>query len=124
MPDLTIHEVRTTLLRGPWPDDPWLAGHPLGPLRELVVVEIVTAAGLTGMGYLHPLDTSLLRTLGTCIDEALTPRLIGRNASAVEAIGSGASRSGVRSVLAPLATSRNTFLHPALVSCRTRASTL
>lgn len=86
MPDLTIREVRTTLLRGPWPDDPWLAGHPLGPHRELVVVEIVTAAGLTGMGYLHPLDTSLLRTLGTCIDEALAPRILGRDASETEAI--------------------------------------
>ncbi len=33
-------------------------------------------------------------------------------------------RSWTRSVLAPLATSRNTFLHPALVSWRTWASTL
>jgi hypothetical protein len=33
-------------------------------------------------------------------------------------------RSWARSVLAPLATSRNTFLHPALVSWRTCASTL
>jgi len=41
--------------------------------------------------------------------------------------GSSASitrRSCARSVLAPLATSRNTFLHPALVSWRTCASTL
>src|SRR6202022_3850278 len=33
-------------------------------------------------------------------------------------------RSCARSVFAPLATSRNTFLHPALVSWRTWASTL
>ena len=42
MTDLTIREVRTTLLRMPWPDDPWLAGHALGPMRDLVVVEVVT----------------------------------------------------------------------------------
>ena len=23
--DMTIREIRTTLLRMPWPDDPWLA---------------------------------------------------------------------------------------------------
>jgi len=56
MPDLTIREVRTTLLRMPWADDPWLAGHALGSMRELVVVEVVTASGLTGMGYLHLLN--------------------------------------------------------------------
>ena len=37
---------------------------------------------------------------------------------------SSALRSWVRSVLAPLATSRNTFEHPALASWRTCASTL
>ena len=36
MTDLTIREVRTTLLRLPWADDPWLAGHALGPMRELI----------------------------------------------------------------------------------------
>jgi hypothetical protein len=37
---------------------------------------------------------------------------------------SSVRRSWLRSVLAPLATSRKTFLHPALVSARTWASTL
>jgi len=86
MSDLTIRELRTTLLRLPWPDDPWLAGHALGSARELVVVEVVTASGILGMGYLHLLNASLLRTIGTCIDEAMTPRVIGRNATEVEAI--------------------------------------
>jgi len=86
MTDLTIRELRTTLLRMPWPDDPWLAGHPLGAMRELVVVELVTASGLTGLGYLQPIDTSLLRTFGLCIEEAMAPRIIGRDATEVEAI--------------------------------------
>ncbi|HWT07977.1 MAG TPA: mandelate racemase/muconate lactonizing enzyme family protein [Roseomonas sp.] len=86
MTDLTIREVRTTLLRMPWADDPWLAGHALGPMRDLVVVEVVTQSGITGMGYLHLLNLPLQRTIGACIAEAMAPRIIGRDASAVEAI--------------------------------------
>lgn len=86
MADLTIREVRTTLLRLPWPEDPWLAGHALGPMRELVVVEVVTRSGITGMGYLHLLNLPLQRTIGACIAEAMAPRIIGRDATAVEAI--------------------------------------
>ncbi|TCH98259.1 mandelate racemase/muconate lactonizing enzyme family protein [Roseococcus sp. SYP-B2431] len=86
MADLTIREVRTTLLSMPWPEDPWLAGHPLGERRDLVVVEIVTASGLTGMGYLHLLSLPLLRSIGACIEDAMAPRILGRDATAVEAI--------------------------------------
>ena len=86
MTDLTIREVRTTLLRMPWADDPWLAGHALGPMRDLVVVEVVTQSGITGMGYLHLLNLPLQRTIGACIAEAMAPRIIGRDASAIEAI--------------------------------------
>jgi L-alanine-DL-glutamate epimerase-like enolase superfamily enzyme len=86
MADLTIREIRTTLLRMPWADDPWMKGHALGPQRDLVVVEVVTASGLTGMGYLHLLNLPLQRTIGACIEEALAPRVLGRDATAVEAI--------------------------------------
>src|SRR5919202_5537351 len=86
MIDLTIRELRTTLLRLPWADDPWLAGHALGPQRDLVVVEVGTQSGLTGMGYLHLLNLPLQRTIAACLEEAMAPRIIGRDASAVEAI--------------------------------------
>ncbi len=86
MNDLTIRALRTTLLRLPWPEDPWLAGHPLGPMRDLVVVEVETAAGITGMGYLHLLTLPLQRTIGLCIEEAMAPRVIGRSATEVEGI--------------------------------------
>lgn len=86
MPDLTIREVRTTLLRLPWPADPWLAGHALGAMRDLVVVEVVTESGLAGMGYLHLLNLPLQRTIGACIAEAMAPRILGRDATATEAI--------------------------------------
>lgn len=86
MANLTIRDVRTTLLRLPWPDDPWLAGHALGPMRDLVVVEVVTQSGISGVGYLHLLNLPLQRTIGACIEEAMAPRIIGRDATAVEAI--------------------------------------
>lgn len=86
MNDLTIREVRTTLLQLPWQDDPWLFGHALGATRDLVVVEVVTACGITGMGYLHLLSLPLQRTIGACIAEAMAPRVIGRQATDVEAI--------------------------------------
>lgn len=95
MADLTIRELRTTLLRLPWVADPWMAGHPLGPQRDLVVVEVVTASGLTGMGYLHLLNLPLQRTIGACIAEAMAPRVIGRDATAVEAIWRDLWRSTV-----------------------------
>ncbi|MEN0073234.1 MAG: mandelate racemase/muconate lactonizing enzyme family protein [Paracraurococcus sp.] len=86
MTDLTIRELRTTLLQLPWDDDPWLAGHALGPTRDLVVVEVVTGSGLTGMGYLHLLNLPLHRTIGACLAEAMAPRLLGRDATEVEGI--------------------------------------
>ncbi|MEI6159343.1 MAG: mandelate racemase/muconate lactonizing enzyme family protein [Roseococcus sp.] len=86
MADLTIRELRVSMLRMPWADDPWLAGHALGDMRDLLVVEVVTASGLTGMGYLHLLNLPLQRTIAACLHEAMAPRIIGRDATAVEAI--------------------------------------
>jgi L-alanine-DL-glutamate epimerase-like enolase superfamily enzyme len=86
MTDMTIREIRTSLLRLPWAEDPWMEGHALGPMRDLVVVEVVTQGGITGMGYLHLLNSPVLRTIGMCLEEAIAPRVIGRDATAVEAI--------------------------------------
>ena len=93
--DMTIREVRTTLLRMPWPDDPWLAHHPLGPMRDLAVVEVVTQSGIAGMGYLHPLHLPLLRTIGACLEEMVAPFAVGRDATEVEAIWHGLWREAI-----------------------------
>lgn len=85
MHDMTIREVRTTLLRTNWPDTPDMHGHALGSTRDLVVVEVETQGGIVGMGYLHLL-APVQRSIEACIGEALVPRLIGRDATAVEAI--------------------------------------
>jgi L-alanine-DL-glutamate epimerase-like enolase superfamily enzyme len=85
--EMTIREVRTTLLRMPWPDDPWMAGHALGKTRDLVVVEVETAGGIVGMGYLNPLGTPpVLRTLDACIEEVVKPQVLGRDATEIEGI--------------------------------------
>src|SRR5947209_5684822 len=85
MTDMTIRDVRTTLLRMPWPDSPWMKGHALGATRNLLVLEVETRGGIVGMGYLNPF-TPVLRTIAACLEEAIVPRVLGKDATAVEAI--------------------------------------
>jgi L-alanine-DL-glutamate epimerase-like enolase superfamily enzyme len=85
MTDMTISAVRTTLLRMPWPESPWLKGHAFSATRNLLVLEVETKGGIVGMGYLHPF-TPVLRAIVACLEEAIVPRVIGKDATAVEAI--------------------------------------
>jgi len=83
--DMTIRNVRVTLLRMPWPDTPWLKGHALGEMRNFLVLEVETAGGIVGMGYLFPFSP-VLRTIDACLKESIIPRVLGKDATAVEAI--------------------------------------
>src|SRR6185437_10913896 len=85
MSDTIITAVRTTMLRVPWPQTPWLTGHAFGPMREFLVVDVETRGGISGLGYLF-LFGPAMRTIATCLDECVIPRVIGKDASAVEAI--------------------------------------
>jgi L-alanine-DL-glutamate epimerase-like enolase superfamily enzyme len=85
MSDMTIRDIRITLLRVPWPDDPWLRGHAFGPARNILVLEVETAGGIVGMGYLFVFRPGL-RTIAACLEEAIIPRVLGKDATAVEAI--------------------------------------
>ena len=85
MTDMTIAAVRTTLLHLPWPDDPWLKGHAFGAMRNLLVLEVETKGGIVGMGYLNPF-TPTVRAAAACLEDAFIPRVIGKDATAVEAI--------------------------------------
>jgi L-alanine-DL-glutamate epimerase-like enolase superfamily enzyme len=85
MTDTTITAIRITMLRVPWPQTEWLKGHAFGPTREFLVLDVETRGGLTGMGYLF-LFRPGMRTIATCLDECVIPRVIGKDASAVEAI--------------------------------------
>ena len=85
MTDMTIRAVRTTMLRVPWPESPWMQGHAFGPARNVLVLEVETAGGIVGMGYLFVFRPGL-RTIAACLDETIIPRVIGKDATAVEAI--------------------------------------
>jgi L-alanine-DL-glutamate epimerase-like enolase superfamily enzyme len=85
MTDMTITALRTTLLRAPWPDTPWLKGHAFGEARQLLVLEVETKGGITGMGYLFSFRPGL-KTIAMAIEETIKPRVIGKDATAVEAI--------------------------------------
>ncbi|MGH7247855.1 MAG: hypothetical protein ACREH9_07095 [Pseudomonadota bacterium] len=82
---MTIKAVRTTMLRVPWPHNPWLKGHTFDDARNILVLEVETRDGVVGMGYLFLLRPAM-RTIATCLDETIIPRVIGKDASAVEAI--------------------------------------
>ena len=44
--DLAITAVRTTTLRVPWPDTPWLKGHAFGETRNFLVIDVETKGGI------------------------------------------------------------------------------
>ncbi|HKN07936.1 MAG TPA: hypothetical protein VJ376_00370, partial [Pseudomonadota bacterium] len=85
MVDMTIAAIRTTMLRVPWPDTPWLKGHAFGDARDLLILDVETKGGIAGMGYLFSFRPGL-RTIATAIEETILPRVIGKDATAVEGI--------------------------------------
>jgi L-alanine-DL-glutamate epimerase-like enolase superfamily enzyme len=85
MTDMTISDIRVIPLRVPWVDPPVFGKARVTAPRDILVVEIETKGGLVGLGYLHLLSPSL-RTIAACLDEAIVPLLIGRDATAIEAI--------------------------------------
>jgi L-alanine-DL-glutamate epimerase-like enolase superfamily enzyme len=85
MTDMAIKAIRTTLLRVPWPDSPLMKGHAFGEARNLLVLEAETMGGIVGLGYLFVFRPGL-RTIITCLEETIVPRVLGKDATAVEAI--------------------------------------
>src|SRR6201986_2655102 len=83
MTDMTIKAVRTTLIRVPWPDTPWLKGHAFGDARNLLVLEVETKGGIVGMGYLFSFRPGL-KTIIAALEETIVPHVIGKDATAVE----------------------------------------
>src|SRR6202030_682895 len=85
MSDMTITALRTTLLRVPWPQTPWLKGHAFGDARNILVLEVETKGGIVGMGYLLLFRLGI-KSIVACLDECIIPRVLGKDATAVEAI--------------------------------------
>ena len=84
-PDMTIRDIRVTMLRMPWADDPWLKGHALGGQRDILICDVETAGGVTGMGYLF-LFRPGMKSIAACLEECIIPRVKGKDATAIEAI--------------------------------------
>lgn len=80
-----IAALRTQLLRVPWVGAPPPSGIMPPTAREFLVLEVETSDGLTGMGYLQPLAGGL-ETIEACIKELVAPKVIGRDATEIEAI--------------------------------------
>lgn len=80
---MIIKDVRITLLRMPWTDPPSWSLEPKP--RELLLLEVETASGVVGLGYLMPLNGGL-ETIASCLSELFIPRLLGRDATHIEAI--------------------------------------
>jgi L-alanine-DL-glutamate epimerase-like enolase superfamily enzyme len=83
--DMTIRDVRVTVLRMPWANTEWIKGHALGPDRGILILDVETAGGITGMGYLFHFRPGL-RSIATFLEECVIPRVKGKDATAVEAI--------------------------------------
>jgi L-alanine-DL-glutamate epimerase-like enolase superfamily enzyme len=92
--DMTIAAIRTTILRVPWPQTPWLKGHAFGDARNILVLEVETKGGIVGMGYLFSFRPGL-RTVAAALAETIIPRVIGKDATAVEGIWSELWRATV-----------------------------
>jgi L-alanine-DL-glutamate epimerase-like enolase superfamily enzyme len=84
-PDMTIRDIRVTMLRLPWADDPWLKGHALGDTRDILVLDVETSGGITGMGYLFVFRPGM-KSIAACLEECIIPRVKGKEATAIEAI--------------------------------------
>ena len=85
MTDMTIKAIRTTMLRVPWPQRPGSRVIAFGDARNILVLDVETQGGIAGMGYLL-LFRPGMRTIVACLEETIIPRVIGKDASAVEAI--------------------------------------
>ncbi len=85
MTDMMIKAVRLTHLHVPWPQDPWLKGHPFGDTRNILVLDVETRGGIFGMGFLL-VHRPIVNTIKACLEECILPRVLGKDATAVEAI--------------------------------------
>lgn len=101
MDDMIIREVRVSPVRLPWVERPRLSASATTETRNLLIVEVETQGGIIGLGYLHLLSP-VLDTVAACLVEAIIPQVVGRSATAVEAIWKtcwqrvyGAGRMGV-----------------------------
>ena len=81
---MIIKDVRTTRLRMPYVEPPRMHLD-FDRQREILVVDIETASGVVGTGYIYFPRPGFI-TVEACIKELMTPLLLERDATAIEAI--------------------------------------
>jgi L-alanine-DL-glutamate epimerase-like enolase superfamily enzyme len=113
MPHTTINAISTTMLRAPWPQTQWLQGHALADTRNILVLDLETADGIVGMGYLF-LFQPIMKTIIACLEETIIPRVSGKDATAVEAIWQDLWRASVTYGRGDIATMAMSLLDIAL----------
>jgi len=77
-----ISDIKTYLLSVPYKDPPKIGFVDIGNI-DLLILEIETSSGLSGMGYLHPIVGGM-QTIEMCIHEMLKPLIIGKNTENIE----------------------------------------
>lgn len=81
---MIIENVRTTLISVPYLEPPaFLANFEWQ--RDFIILELETRSGITGMGFLQPI-TGGAKTIDACLHELIIPKLIGRDATHIEAL--------------------------------------
>ena len=81
---MIITDIKTTLLSVPFEEPPKIGFVGMKNI-DLLILEIETSEGISGMGYLHPIIGGL-QTIEMCIHEMLKPILIGKKAGNIESI--------------------------------------
>ena len=81
---MKISTVRTRHLRAPWTEPPRF-GPVVPETRDILVVEVETADGITGMGYLLLLRGGV-PTVTACLHDLVIPEIVGRDATEIEGI--------------------------------------
>ncbi len=83
MTDMTITAVRTSILRVPWPDTPWLKGHAFGEARNSWWSRSRPRAHRRhGLPVRVPAGPQ--KTIVAALEETILPHVIGKDATAVE----------------------------------------
>ena len=88
---MKIKHIRTTRLSVPFKVQPLMSKGYNRP-REFLIVEIETASGIVGMGYVIMLRGGSA-TVESCVREMMAPQIIGRDATEIEGIWNGLYRS-------------------------------
>ena len=77
-----VTAIRTQIIRVPYPEPPRFRAD-VPEVQEFLIVHVDASDGLSGLGFLQPLDGGL-KTLQCCVHEMLEPVVLGRDYADVE----------------------------------------